>query len=167
VPGDTKAATVDWSPASIMGTTVDRTIHQGLRSIRVGRPDKQMSLVGNYMGYSTERLVLEPYARPVPRPRLTVWQRVAGNQVTSIGNNVERTVCAHPPSGYKFVPHSARIEVTINTVDDGGENWNAADFPRGRPPSEQEVCVWTMARPSSGGQRATIEAWADIQQVEE
>jgi hypothetical protein len=66
VPGNAMPADVDWDPPSIGGTTIQKTIPQGQTTIRIPRPQVQLSLHGNFAGYTTSYVVLDPLPPPPP-----------------------------------------------------------------------------------------------------
>src|SRR2546428_8774495 len=97
VPGQASAAQVKWDPDTVGGKKVDNKIPQGMQTLRVLRPKNQIALVGNYNGYTTGSIVLEPVPPP-PKPVTTsVAERLSrGDKFTVKFNVPSDYICGIP-----------------------------------------------------------------------
>ena len=66
VPNGPGKAHVVWTPSSVEGVTLQSNLPQGLTTIRIPRPQVQMTLLGNFGGYTTGSITLEPPPSEVP-----------------------------------------------------------------------------------------------------
>ncbi|CAN7790999.1 hypothetical protein LJR034_009110 [Caballeronia sp. LjRoot34] len=79
-------------------------------------------------------------------------------RAASKGDNEEVRQCFTPEPGWRFVPESASVQVTVNVQNEGLAGVSIAKIDEA---SATRVCLSLVSRPSTSYSRATIEAHFD------
>ena len=121
VPTGPKTATVTWNPPSIAGTSLERSFTSGLHTIRVPRPNIQLALSGNFKGFTTSAIILEPLPK-APKPVQLVTMDLKAGTFQPIQS-----------AGKHQVPGCACGNDSVLLVDKNNKNISVINVDAGKP----------------------------------
>jgi hypothetical protein len=139
VPGEARAAEVNWTPRVIAGQVLPTRFPQGTTAISVARPLQQVALAGSTRGWATDAMILDPL--PAPSARFQ-WVRKDPVTVSLIFGicNVQSYCAQQDPTDLK--------ECNATTV--GGKIYEFADVTTGSLPTGYGVEYKQMIQPYQG-----------------